>query len=92
MNYTQLEDKLGKRVMDQCSTLYNQCVTTPAHKSRKDIIAGLDKYLSRITPLVGGGINTKELLDELDEDGFWDQVVVLTRYLQTQKENKRKKV
>ena len=90
MNYTQLEDKLGKKVMDQCTTLYRQHVIEPAHKSRKDILAGLDKYLSRVNPLLGGNVNTKEIVEELDVDGFWDQIVVLSRYIQKQKKKTKK--
>jgi hypothetical protein len=92
MNYDELETKLGKKTMSQCSELYKKYVLENMGKGKaKDLWNGVDTYLARITPLLGGGVNTKELLEHFQQTLFYDQVVILTLYLERQKENKGKR-
>jgi hypothetical protein len=90
MTYAELEDKFGKRNMNKCTEFYRKYVIDPIPKGRKAVLVGLDTYLSRINPILGGGVNTKELLKDLTEYGFWDQVVVLSWYTGRMKKIKRK--
>jgi hypothetical protein len=87
LNYSELEDKFGKRNMAKCSALYRKYILEQMGTTTKNVIAGVEKYLSRISPILGGGVNTKELLEELVEWRFWDQVVILTHYYDRMKRN-----
>jgi hypothetical protein len=90
MTYAELEYKFGKRNMDKCTELYRKYVVEAMAKGTKAVLVGLDTYLSRVNPILGGGVNTKELLEDLKGYGFWDQVVILSWYSGRMKKVKRK--
>jgi hypothetical protein len=93
MTYFELEEVFGKNNLAECSKLYSKHVVEQfgGTGGAKKVLAGVDTYLSRINPLLGGNVNTNEILEIVAETRFWDQVVLLNMYYSRMRKPKRKR-
>jgi hypothetical protein len=86
MNYAEIEDKIGKRNLKKLTEIYRATVMEQVGQSRAKILDGVTAYLVEVKKVLGGGrIKIEKIIEEVAEGGFWDQVVVLTRYLSRSK-------
>lgn len=93
MTYFELEEVFGKKLISECSKLYHKHVIDQLGGTGgvKKVLAGVDTYLSRINPLLGGNVNTNEILEIVTETRFWDQVVLLNMYYSRMEKPKKKR-
>ena len=94
MTYFELEEVFGKKIISECSKLYQKHVIEQLGGTggAKKVLAGVDTYLSRINPLIGGNVNTNEILEIVTETKFWDQVVLLNIYYSRMQKQKKKRL
>ena len=79
MTYAALEDKIGKRNLKKATELYRKHVMEQMGRPRKYVVEGVAQYITEIVALLKAKVNIEQIVADVAEKGFYDQVVLLGR-------------